>query len=831
MVPRFSLRRPSLYKPLAWLLVFALTTTQVAGLFVLSAPPVQAQSAQEGSATDTSSDATAQDSQDTLQDSNAAESAPVQTAQANDAQQIVYLDANGFVRVIDPCAIDPNLCPLIPGDRPGVLWSSPDGGWQDFALGDVNGDGDMEIIVVNETSGLITLKIYDPVVASGAISDPSQVVNGIPWDTLYETTFTGAAPIIAAGDFDRAIDAHEIFIGFRSFAGGFRAIVLNVDGEDPNGINPATQLPTGRAWKEHIDQVLDVPFEDVAVGDINNNGLDDIALMEGAELPDAAVRVYETENNFRFLGRFGRSGASLFNLAVGDVILGGGKEIVTSSSAGNRNNLFIIGLRGNNLSLIDDENDEFQFVPSPRYVFLADLTGNGDKEVFFLRDYDGTERDRLIMRNLWGNDQSDTADFEVRLDSDNGYKVGAGGDFNNNGREEIAIMRDNRIRLYTDPVRGPGAFVEYNVDTNSRNIEFGNLDAAGIVEGPQIQVTADTLEGTVEHGGSLTIGQIDVANVGTAEAVQISLQALNPNDSVAGFINFSPSSTGTTPASFSVVFNAAGLNEGVYTGNIRVNSPNENITNLPTDIPFSVTVLPEPPPAFDPTTGGTGFFYYRCEDYFQALEDSDEIENGNGENDNGENGNGENGNDENDNGENGNASAATLDMPTAPQTVTVGFQGDAGGQVTIAVVDAPDGAGSAEAGSGGATFFPRIVDAFVDHNGDVVVVDDEGNRTLVEMSTAQTAAADQQQWPSLVPWVTSVRSNSNVIPLQVELVGNVYPVLQNEDGQPNYLRRAAMMVVVGDQLYGPPPRNVRVVPLSLVCANDFLGLPGMFNQR
>ncbi len=77
----------------------------------------------------------------------------VPTADIND--EIVFIDANGFIRVFD--YVDD-----VPAET--VRWYSPIGGFADIALGDVNDDSDMEIIGVRGGPEEGELVIFDPVV-------------------------------------------------------------------------------------------------------------------------------------------------------------------------------------------------------------------------------------------------------------------------------------------------------------------------------------------------------------------------------------------------------------------------------------------------------------------------------------------------------------------------------------------------------------------------------------------------------------------------------------------------------------------------------------------
>ncbi len=68
--------------------------------------------------------------------------APAQAVPSADpSKEIVYVDRNGIIRVLDT-----------QGD-PLVQWFSPTGGWREIDLGDVNDDGDLEIIAIGSEGG------------------------------------------------------------------------------------------------------------------------------------------------------------------------------------------------------------------------------------------------------------------------------------------------------------------------------------------------------------------------------------------------------------------------------------------------------------------------------------------------------------------------------------------------------------------------------------------------------------------------------------------------------------------------------------------------------
>src|SRR5262245_61986724 len=85
--------------------------------------------------------------------------------------EIVYFDNNKFIHVYDP---NP------PNNLIHVEWASPEGGWSKMALGDLTGDGDMEIVAIRQVGSGGELTIYDPV-AVDSPEDQVQMQNGVPW--------------------------------------------------------------------------------------------------------------------------------------------------------------------------------------------------------------------------------------------------------------------------------------------------------------------------------------------------------------------------------------------------------------------------------------------------------------------------------------------------------------------------------------------------------------------------------------------------------------------------------------------------------------------------
>src|SRR5687768_11563161 len=140
-----------------------------------------------------------------------AETDETDATSADAAEEIVYITSEGVIRILDWQATGG---PLV--DWSSDLDKNADNSvngkdFRDFALGDVNNDGDLEIIAVKGGSSDGKLIVYDPVIAPGQpINSNRKTPNGIPWDKLYETALLGRPAIVTAGNYDANIPGDEI---------------------------------------------------------------------------------------------------------------------------------------------------------------------------------------------------------------------------------------------------------------------------------------------------------------------------------------------------------------------------------------------------------------------------------------------------------------------------------------------------------------------------------------------------------------------------------------------------------------------------------------------
>lgn len=481
-------------------------------------------------------------------------------------EEIVYIDRAGFLRVLD----------FMEGtvDAPRIEWYSPEGGYLDLALGDVNNDGDQEIIAIggdNGDGGPPRLLVYDPVVA-----DPNAPVdgyiNGIPWAKLYERSLPAIPLLVGAGELVTSTPGDEIIY------------VTKAPDNDPD-IYDHTQLTIlrnasspvdGRQWTPTVDQLgFNEKWSWLDVGDLDASEPDEIALVANQEgllrvyrnIRDAPIFQRRNEDNqwrAAVIGNFrNRSEQDIFAIR-------GAKHGFPS--------FWVFQYAGGNI--YDDYAEWLN--PSPETIFLADVENSGGDEVFMLRSVPaGQPQPRLISR-----DEQGQTIIEDLLDQDNGYQAGAGGNVDSDPGDEVVIMRDTAIRIYTDPRVG-NAFAQFSVSTNSRAIQIGDLDATGIPPAPRFAAEP-------------TLAFVSLPPNATGDAQPIVLRNQTTNDPLPfemrldgdpSWVSVTASSS-RTPAILTVHFNSAGLIPGIYRTTLFITSSNALVANQPFPIEVTLEVTP-----------------------------------------------------------------------------------------------------------------------------------------------------------------------------------------------------------------------------------------------
>ncbi|MCB0141354.1 MAG: hypothetical protein KDE50_15715, partial [Caldilineaceae bacterium] len=661
--------------------------------------------------------------------------------------EIVYIDGAGVIRVLDTNQAGTKL----------IQWFSDEDGFYDFALGDVNNDGDQEIIGIKGTGAAGKLVVYDPVVNSPAIP-PSGKINDVPWAKLYERSIGATPVIVGAGDLDNNIPGDEIIYGFET--GTYSSAITVIKGD--------SLTPDGRGWLEHIPRIdFENNWDFVDVGQIDGSSTDEVILIDDDAVLNqnrsrlSAYRLNDggLANNSPFFSN-SSSNNEWRRVAIGDVEPGGNNEVVAirnTSSTGPSN--ILIFKYSSSAGLAEDDGDAIFINPSPRDVFLANINGevNGvsDKEIFLLRSVrNNAAAIRLAVINR-GNDSIDKSKIEQALDSDNRWKNGAGGDVDGDGRDEIILMAAGQIRVYNDPIGNMNNTLENVVGTNDRSLKVGDLDRNGFTSGIELQATVTGLENGIAAGSS---GTVFVALTGGGQNVAFNAQLINP-PAWAGPLS---QAGGLTPFTLSIPIDASTLLPGTYNINLRITSGNSEVINNPFSVPISIEVKP----ATIAITPSIAAFVFKP------------------------------------------AEGASTCTPEN-QDVVLNVDGTEGLNYTAVVVDVPTADTARQSLQGG-------ISGKLREDGVLELHDNFGNSA--ELDTASkvevTASGIDVDWPSSVDWITATSTSGTIVPNE-QLVVSLDAA--NLDASIN--DQQVMMIIIADARAGAAPENVRFVPVRYLCTN------------
>lgn len=681
---------------------------------------------------------------------------PAQTS-VNPNEEIVYIDGQGYVRVLDVEA---------PNTPKTIQFVSPAAGWRSAALGDFNNDGDKEIVVVGGSGpSSSVLTIYDPVVAAGQ-TVPGQEINGVPWKQLASFALPDRPEIVAAGNFDPNVDGDEILVVRETVTGEAKddndwRVVIYKQTTAKNG--------TGTQWTEHVGVNFSEHWDRVDVANLDGTGGDEVVFAESG----VAVRAYQPDQNMRKLFEYGSSCRQPYDAAFGDYFKGGNKELLMvtdprCASSSSQDSFRVYSYTNNAFPADPGAAGSWQggilFEPGPREVFTGDINGSGDDEAILLRkvDNDPTAA-RLIVRSN-GDDQV-ISEFQngLPLADDNGYLAGAAGDIDGDGKDEIVIIRNNNIRYYPDANTSAQA-VDYSTTTNRRTIAIGDLDAAGSTSGPVFATSVAKLDLQVNYGFVQT-GQIVLKNAGTEDSV--------PFTAVSNFTPFQVTPTsGLAPGksksgitlSYSVDARNLQIGQTIQATLSIFNAGTPQATNSPLIIPVTIAVVTPP---FEAIPAGTSAFFIPC------------------------------------------------DTPAA-RDVTFTLSGLPGSQlrdVQIWGTAALAAAGASPELNGALYLGSRSEDggSLLLHSaaGDEQVLAAAGRMNLLQ--AASIDAANDLTYTSQVPWITSVAVNTTTLPSQLTLT--IDPALRTTGFE------QAGLVLIGPSYDASNPIAVRSYPINMVCSN------------
>ena len=488
--------------------------------------------------------------------------------QANSDDELVYLDAGGVIKVFDP---QPSI------GAPEVKWQSPSGGWDGIALGDFNADGDEEIVAISR-QGANRLVIFDPVAEGIDSGDADGVINGVPWEQLYAQTLSGPPQLVATGNFDLGSPADEIIYYYQLPPGEvvqdddpYRFVLVSAEGTPPDG----------SAWSTILTHDSGNIWDKIVPGNYDGVGVDEVALL-GTDTGNLSV--YRLTNGaLERIRRTVNAETEWQDADSGQFVAGGREELALGREADYPYPTLLVS----HFVTTDDWPDDLAQPnnPPPRTVFMGDISGNGDDEVIALRDVPSnlSGRPRLFVRDN-GNDTIRIG--ELSLDADNGYQAGVAGDIDSDGRDEIVIMRNNRIRMFMQP-EASANFQDEEVATGSQVILAGNLDAGGLTGASRFGVSPNSVTDSVVSGsvsGSHVLAITDVVNGST-----IPFTARVEDSST--WLEINPTSS-LTPGAIDVVLNATGLISGTFTDRVIISTSDASVVNAPYSINVSMSVIP-----------------------------------------------------------------------------------------------------------------------------------------------------------------------------------------------------------------------------------------------
>lgn len=666
-------------------------------------------------------------------------------------EELVYIGSEDEkIRVLDTNQIDRN---------PLIQWESPDGDWRAFDLGDFNNDGDMEIVAIKgggTRSGEVgLLAVFDPVVIDGTPGLPE--INGVPWRLLHERLIPGRPTLVKAGNFDPNIPGDEIVYGF----------LINedvpVDDEDDKYrftiIKAADPQPNGIHWVDHIsakDEGQEWDF--ITAGDMGDGGADEIVLIEedGGEL-----NVFKIESGWQRIFRVGNDDNPFRWAEIGDFYQGGYNEMLTSRKAGSSlaSMIFFLFTPGSpdGLNFHAGLENEENVQPYPRVIVAADVNGSGDDEAFLLRRERGP---RLFSRNA-GPDPIPA--LALDLDGDDGYRAMAGGDFDADGREEIAILRNDNLRIFSLE-DSTWSEANFTVAADTDYLRAGDLDAAGFSAGPRFalrDIDPPLIEATLEPNRESPTVAYDLINDGSPDLLSFSWEVTGSPPWVTVSLD-KTSASEESPARIFVAFDSTGLIPGTYSANLVINGTNPDIVNNPFLIPIELTVEPA---RIQPSPDMLPFIYFPCAENLTEVRE---------------------------------------------QRITL--NGTQGVTYNAAIIERPvlDEVNAALAGP--------ILDVTFDEQGRAQFRDGVGNEVTVVVPAQPevTAGAANIDWPGTLTWV-SASSQTGVIPdvITVRVDPNTLTETYHE----------AVLVIVGDETAGNNPTNVRLITISTLCASGQNFLP------
>lgn len=459
-------------------------------------------------------------------------SQPQQIAPPDD--EIVLIDSLGFIRVVDPYT-PPALQP--------VSFHSASGGWRNVVLGDVNGDGDLEIIARRANQ----IRVFDPVVPPGSV--PAS------WHLAPPE---GDWTALAAGDVDGDGQA-EIVAAHSSQRPGVAAQIMVFD---PNA--------EGTSFRLVFSRDLDIPVKKLAVADVDGDGWADVVVIG-----DVRALFYAFQGGMWDTLFYRIEPKPWVDLVVGQTHADTAQAeiaVLQRTASGKDEYRLYRWLGGGNLYLLD----QMGFDPEMTSMATYDMNGDGDDELLFVRPDDAQVP--ILVRNPAGY----VLPRDIQIWGGPGWKRIAAGDLDGDGRGEIVVLKETAYRIYTEPERSD-AFTQKS-GAFSLALAVGNLDGPGIPVKPVLHLSATQVTFHYQAYTPPPAQAVIITNVGGGGPIAWQAEVIAGK----GWLSVTPTS-GTTPGTLAIQVDPYRLQAGSYEGRVEVRSP--TALESPGTITVTLTVV------------------------------------------------------------------------------------------------------------------------------------------------------------------------------------------------------------------------------------------------
>ncbi len=477
------------------------------------------------------------------------------------SSEIVLIESSGRIRVDAPNA------------NPMTRWTSgSDVGWQNIAAGNFDGNAlnYQQIAAVRGSE----IKVFAPFPNSTVIMDMT-APSGWYFDLL------------AVGDFD-GDGLQEIAASYHR--PGLADANVAVYHYVANSLTWTYTTLAPVAWAAN--------WQDMQAGNINgdtNQGrpIDDLLLVRQPGHLLKAFLGTTTPGVFSELPDNTESGFPYLALAVGKIHTDANvhDEVVTSRSvpSGASNTILLWRLVGT--GFVDITPYGTGFNPQFTSISLADVNGDGRKELLMLRDPQANNVALKILNLVNTGDPG----FETAIGyGSSAWRTVRGGDIDSDGMAETVVLRGDQYRIYDDAAHGyaqgvsvGGSFFINTATANATSLLVTNLDGGSSSLVPVLLASPSVVDlGSVRFGEQSSIQVLSLTNSGPGDAIHWTAQ-VSASSSAWLHIDLTQ---GTTPASIHVWADSVAAQVGIHTGDILISTSDANVPVAVPDVQVKFTV-------------------------------------------------------------------------------------------------------------------------------------------------------------------------------------------------------------------------------------------------